>query len=139
MATDGYILAVDYGDRRVGLALAHSIARLPRPFRTLENSEKLIEDIQAAMGEERLVGLVVGLPRNMDGSLGAQAEKCHVFGQKLAEQLKVPVSYTEEALTSVEASTYMQDPGAKQAGLDAVAAACILERYFTEGATDGVA
>jgi len=141
MVTDGYILAVDYGDKRVGLALGHTIARLPRPLRTLENRETLIEDIRAITKEEQVVAIVVGLPRNMDGSLGPQAEKCQVFGEKLAEALGLPVRFVEETLSSVEAAAFMDDAGAKKAGLDAVAAARILERYFEqpESESDGLA
>lgn len=138
---DGYLLAIDYGDRRVGLALAHSIARIPQPLRTLENGPTLVEDIKASVAGKRLIGLVVGLPRNMDGSLGAQAEKCQEFGSLLSERLNMPVYFVEETLSSVEASAYMDDPAAQKAGLDAVAAACILERYFEENrsSNDGVA
>lgn len=141
MATDGYLLAIDYGDRRVGLALAHTVARIPRPLLTLENGETLVEDIQAIVEQERVLELVVGLPRNMDGSLGPQAEKCRRFGDELHEKLGLPVVFVEETLSSVEASAYMNDPEAKKAGLDAVAAARILERYFeqSESGHDGLA
>lgn len=141
MVTDGYILAIDYGDRRVGLAVGHSIARFPRPLRTLENTETLIEDIMTAAREEQAVAIVVGLPRNMDGSLGPQAEKCQHFGEKLRVQLGLPVSFVEETLSSLEAAALMDDKDAKKAGLDAVAAARILERYFeqTESRSNGLA
>jgi RNase H-fold protein (predicted Holliday junction resolvase) len=77
----------------------------------------------------------------MDGSLGPQAEKCQVFGDELGKQLNLPVAFVEETLSSVEASAYMNDPEAKKAGLDAVAAARILERYFEESESrpDGLA
>lgn len=137
---DGYLLAIDYGDARVGLALGHSIARLPRPLCTLQNGPSLTADIRAATAGEPLLGLVVGLPRNMDGSLGPQAAKCQAFGETLGRQFDMPVYFVEEALSSVEASASLHDPAAKKAGLDAVAAACILERYFTEkGSVDGMA
>lgn len=141
MAADGYILAIDYGDRRVGLALGHTIARIPRPLLTLENSDTLVGDIQTVMNKEQATAIVVGLPRNMDGSLGPQAEKCQVFGENLGKQLGVPVSFVEETLSSVEAAAFMSDKEAKKAGLDAVAAARILERYFeqSESRSDGLA
>ena len=132
MAADGYILAVDYGDVRVGLAVGHSVARLPRPLCTLQNGPDLISNIMTATTEKPLLGLVVGLPRNMDGTLGPQAVKCQTFGEDLASRLQLPVTYVEETLSTVEAEQYMQDSGAKAAGLDAAAAACILERYFVE-------
>lgn len=135
--TDGYIVAVDYGDQRIGLALAHSVARLPRPFRTLQNVPTLLDDIKTALSGETIVGLVVGLPRNMDGSLGAQAAKCQAFGQELGDVLGLEPVFTEETLSSVEAEKYMDDLEARKAGLDAVAAACILERYFEEKQEDG--
>lgn len=134
MAADGYILAVDYGEARVGLAVGHTVARIPRPLCTLQNGPELIADIMTATAAERLMGLVVGLPRNMGGSLGPQAVKCQAFGDELAARMNLPVAYVEETLSTVEAERYMGNPQAKAAGLDAAAAACILERYFTEGA-----
>lgn len=129
----GYILAIDYGDKKVGLALASSIARLPRPYDTLRNGPNLIQEIRSILKKENVTEVVVGLPRNMDGSLGAQADRCMTFGQAFALETGIPVKFAEEALSSVEAETYLKDLKGKRIGIDAAAAACILERYFSEG------
>lgn len=133
MAAKEYIMAFDYGDKRVGVAVAHQVARLPQPLVTLANSEKLFTDIAKLASDEQVSRFVVGLPRNMDGSLGPQAERCKSFGEKLASTFDLPVEYAEEALSSVSADAYLSSLRGKSVGLDAVAAAVILERYLTEG------
>lgn len=132
MAADEYILAFDYGEKRVGVAVAHSIARLPRPLITLANGDNLFSDIAKIIQEEQAKRLVVGLPRNMDGSLGPQAERCQAFGTTLAAQFNLPVEYVDETLSSVSADAFLGTLKGKSVGLDSVAAAVILERYVTE-------
>jgi len=132
MAADEYILAFDYGEKRVGVAVAHSIARFPRPLVTLANGDALYEEIAKIIQNENAKRLVVGLPRNMDGSLGQQTERCEAFGTALAALFDMPVEYVDETLSSVSAETFMGSLNGKSMGLDAVAAAVILERYLTE-------
>lgn len=132
MATDEYILAFDYGEKRVGVAVAHSIARLPRPLVTLANSDALLDDIAEIIQAEQVKRLVVGLPRNMDGSLGRQAKHCQDFGARLAARFGLPIEYTDETLSSVSADVFLGSLKGKSVGIDAVAAAVILERYLTE-------
>ena len=134
METDEYILAFDYGEKRIGIAIAHSIARLPRPVTTLANGATLMDDIAAIIQDEGVQRLVVGLPRNMDGSLGKQAEHCEAFGANLAARFNLPVDFVDETLSSVSADTYVHTIKGKSVGLDAVAAAVILERFMHEKA-----
>ena len=133
MAADKYIVAFDYGEKRVGVAVAHSVARLPRPVATLANGEALFDEIGRLAREENAAQFVVGIPRNMDGSLGDQAARCQVFGAELASRFGLPVEYADETLSSVSADVYMGMQQGASVGLDAVAAAVILERYLTEG------
>lgn len=132
MAADEYILAFDYGEKRVGVAVAHAIARFPRPLVTLANGSSLYDDIAKIVQDEKAKCLVVGLPRNMDGSLGPQAARCEAFGTALASLFDLPVEYVDETLSSVSAETFLGSLNGKSVGLDAVAAAVILERYLTE-------
>ncbi len=136
MASDGYIVSFDYGEKRVGVAVAHTIARIPRPLIVVANGDKLFEELARIIAEEHAVKLVVGLPRNMDGSLGPQAERCQVFGSTLAEKTGLSVTYADETLSSVDAEKYLNGLKGASIGLDAVAAAVILERYFDEGGED---
>lgn len=132
MTADEYIVAFDYGEKRVGVAVAHSIARLPRPLVTLANGDSLFDDISKILQDEHAGRLVVGLPRNMDGTLGPQAERCESFGAELSDRFNLPVEYVDETLSSVSADTFLSNLKGKSVGLDAVAAAVILERYITE-------
>ena len=134
MVADEYILAFDYGEKRVGVAVAHSIARLPRPLITLANGDKLFEDIAKIIQDEHVRRLVVGLPRNMDGSLGQQAAHCETFGTELAKRFCLPIEYVDETLSSVSAEAFLGTLKGRGVGLDAVAAAVILERYISERA-----
>ena len=131
MATE-HILALDYGEKRVGVAIAHPIARLPRPFTTLQNTETLLEDIAKLVDDEAAGLVVVGLPRGMDGGYTKQTERAEAFAADLAKKLSVPVELVDETLTSVDAEAYLGGGSTVKSDIDAVAAAFILERYFAE-------
>ncbi len=132
MATQGYILALDYGHKRVGVAIAHSIARLPRPLITLENTETLLEDISKLVARESVVRVLVGLPRGMDGGYTAQTESAEAFAQKLQPVLRVPVVLADETLTSVDAENTLNGRKHQKGDIDALAATFILERYLAD-------
>jgi putative Holliday junction resolvase len=132
MATTEYFLGIDYGEKRVGVAIAHQVARLPRPLTTLANTSGLVEDIQALVEQEGAKLVVVGLPRGMDGGYTEQTRLVEVFAQKLAAALAVPVELTDETLTSVDAENYLGQRKSVKSDIDAQAAAYILERYLAE-------
>jgi putative Holliday junction resolvase len=126
MSVREYLLGVDYGEKRVGIAIAHSVARLPRPLTSLPNTPQLLTEIRDLAEHEHVSLVVVGLPRGMDGGYTEQTRRAEAFQQRLATSLDVPVVLADETLTSVDAA-------AQQGGdLDAVAASLILERYFAE-------
>lgn len=123
------------GDRWVGLALGDSEARLTTPLRTLRRSSR--RDDVAAIGRvcagEGVETLVVGLPRNMDGSLGAQARRTLAFAEAL-HTLGLPIVFGDERLSSAAAEEYVTAsrgrrprPGER---IDHVAAAIILQDYL---------
>lgn len=139
MAQADYILGIDYGAKRIGLALAHRIACLPRPFRTLENTPSAIAQIVQIVELEQVGLIIVGLPRSMDGGVHAQAERVEQFVAELKVVVPVPVDQIDETLTSVQAEEILAKSGqpAKDKGqIDAMAATLILERYFQEHATE---
>lgn len=135
MAAYEYILAIDYGSKRVGLAIAHKIARLPRPLTTLQASEHLFAAIQRIIVEESIGLVVVGVPRNMDGSESKQSQQCEAFARELSSVLTVPVRTADETLSSEEAESALRAIGKdySKSDVDAMSAAVILERYFDEG------
>ena len=129
MTATGYVLGIDYGVKRVGLALASAIAQLPTPYMTIDATTDVVAEIKRIVEVESVTQLVLGMPRNMDGSLGFQAQAVEDFGDKLTAQLDTPLVYVEETLSTVDAVRSGVD---SKVGIDAQAAAVILERYFDE-------
>ena len=127
---DGTFLAIDYGEKRVGLAIGHSIARIANPYKTIANDDSVLDKIVEVIQSERIIGIVVGLPRNMDGSSGFQADKCKEFAKKLAEKFDKTIVFQEETLSSVEAKKVYSEKIISDFGIDAAAAAVILDRFL---------
>lgn len=129
-----YILGIDYGEKRVGLALAHTVARIPRPLVTLTNTETLLNDIRKVVIDEQVGLAIVGLPRGMDGGYTAQTKRAEAFAKELEAVLTIPVELADETLTSVDAENYLGGGPHAKSDIDALAAAYILERYLAEHA-----
>jgi putative Holliday junction resolvase len=143
MAQADYILGLDYGEKRIGVAVAHAIARLPRQLTTLTNSPSVMTEIQEIVDREGVGLIVVGLPRSMDGQVHAQAERAQNFADEIAAHISVPVELADETLTSVQAEQILAErtpgkPVPKEA-IDSMSATLILERYFEEHQTGSVA
>ncbi|MEO6761120.1 MAG: Holliday junction resolvase RuvX [Candidatus Saccharimonadales bacterium] len=134
MATEPeYIMALDVGTKRIGVALAHRIARLPSPLLTLDRALNTVDDIQKLIDEHNVGAVVVGWPRGLSGQSTGQTQSTEEFAKVLANNLKVPLYLSDEALTSVAAE---KDLGEKaltdKAAIDAVAAAYILEYFLRD-------
>jgi len=127
-----YILALDYGNVRVGVAIAHVVARLPRPLTTLQNNESLFDAIAELISKEDAARIVVGLPRGMDGGYTDQTKRAEAFAKTLASQVNVPVDLADETLTSVDAESTLSGSSYTKSDIDALAATYILERYFAD-------
>lgn len=135
MAAQEYILGLDYGEKRVGVAIAHDIARFPRPLTTLANSGNLLDDIAELVLTEGVHTVVVGLPRGMDGGYTQQTRDVESFAQRLANTVKVLVELADETLTSIDAENALAGSAYRKGDIDAGAAAIILQRYFAEHPT----
>jgi putative Holliday junction resolvase len=129
------LLGIDYGDSRIGLAISDELGSFAHPYRTLQSSTRLIDEIRAIVEKERISGIIVGLPKNMDGSLGPSAAKAKLFGEQLA--LAVPsmkLLFWDERLTTREAQRALHAAGknAKQSKkmIDQVAAQILLQNYL---------
>lgn len=131
MAAPEYILAIDYGSKRVGVAIAHVVARMPRPLTTLHNNEMLLSDIRRLVDQEGVSLVVVGLARGMDGGYTDQTRATEAFAAKLGHVLTVPVELTDETLTSVDAEQILGSRKHTKGEVDALAASFILERYLS--------
>ena len=130
------IMGIDYGDARTGVALSDLLCSIVGSTTVVpsRNAEKAIADIVRIAKENEVGQIVVGLPRNMDGTEGARAELCREFGEKLKTATGLPVVMWDERRTTVEAHNILSQHnyhGQKRKNtVDAVAASLILEGYL---------
>ena len=130
------VLSVDYGDARTGIAISDLLCSIVGSTTVIHsrNLEKTIEQICLLIKQHEVGELVVGLPKNMDGTEGSRAELCRSFAQRLEEASGLPVKLWDERRTTVEAHQILSDHnyhGKKRKNtVDAVAAALILEGYL---------
>jgi len=131
-------LAIDFGDRRTGLAVGDDTTRIASPVSVIETrsgDERMLR-IGRAIEEHEPDALVVGLPINMDGSAGGAVKSIRALGEGLHHRFKLPVHYVDERLTSDAADEQMSQTGLthdqKKSRRDALAAAVILQRFFDD-------
>lgn len=130
------ILAVDYGDARTGIAVCDALEMLASPVAVLQetDADALIGKISEIAKERGAERIVVGLPKNMDGSEGFRADACRAFGTLLSERCALPVAFQDERLTTVAAHRALNATNTRgkkrKAVVDAVSAVLILEDYM---------
>ncbi len=130
------IMAVDYGDARTGVAISDLLCSITGSTQVIHGrmQEKLIASLVQIARENAVGEIVIGLPRNMDGSEGPRAELCRQFAAKIEEATGLPVKLWDERWTTVEAHRILNDHnyhGKKRKNtVDAVAASLILEGYL---------
>lgn len=132
----GTLLAFDFGEKRIGVAVGEWPLAQAHPLTTIrsEANAERFSAIGALIDEWKPVALVVGLPVALDGSPHAMTARCTRFANQLRGRFGLPVDYAEERLSSVEADERLRESGhnAKSAKehLDAMAAQIILQCYF---------
>ncbi len=130
------ILAVDLGRARTGLAVCDRGEVLASPLKVIEERDRgrLVEKIAAAAKDSEAQQLVVGLPRNMDGSEGEAAQNAREIAALLEASTGLPVALCDERGTTITAHSYLNDTNTRgkkrKAVVDAVAATVILEDYL---------
>lgn len=130
------ILSVDYGDVRTGIAVCDRMEILASPVGVINQSyePKLIKEIAEIAKTKTAELIVVGLPKNMDGSEGERAEKCKAFALRLSEETGIVTEMQDERLTTVSAHRALSDNnvrGQKRKNVvDAVSAVMILEDFL---------
>lgn len=132
------ILAVDYGDSRTGLAISDMSELLATPItpQIEERSMGKVADRVVAVAQERGAQMIVlGLPRNMDGTEGARAQKSRKLGGIIEEKSGLPVRMWDERQTTITAAGILSENGTfgkkRKAVLDSVSAGVILENYMS--------
>jgi len=130
------ILALDVGDSRIGLALSDPLGILASPLTIINRADEPagIRKIADIIREKQVGLVVVGLPLNMDGTFGPQAEKTKAFVAELSRAVDVPVEYRDERLSTVSARELIQGvrKTSRETRYDAAAAALILQSYLDD-------
>lgn len=130
------IMGIDYGDARTGVAISDLLCSIVGSTTVVNshNADKAIADIVRLAKENSVGEIVVGLPRNMDGTEGPRAALCREFADKLGVASGLPIKMWDERRTTVEAHNILSEHnyhGKKRKNtVDAVAASLILEGYL---------
>ncbi len=130
------IMAVDLGKARTGIAASDKTEYLASPVTVIseKRTEMLLSKVADTAREIKAEHIVVGLPRNMDGSEGESATNARAFAEMLREELSLEVVLWDERCTTVTAHGYLNDTNTRgkkrKAVIDAVAATVILQSYL---------
>ena len=130
------VLALDHGSKRIGVAISDELRMIAQPleFIPAHPPEAALRRLQAIIQEKNVSVILVGMPRNMDGTYGPAAEKAKVFVETLRQALAVPIKTWDERLTTVQANRFLS--GANVRGskrkekVDQTAAAILLQSYL---------
>lgn len=130
-------IALDLGSRRIGVAISDPAGIIAQPHTTLDSGAKgafPLSELRRLIAERNVGGIVVGLPRRLDGSHGPAAQAAETLAQQLRDELDLPVELWDERLTSVQAERLLVDAGVRRkkrrGATDRIAAALILQGFL---------
>ncbi len=134
------VLALDHGTKRIGVAVSDELKMIAQPleFIPAEPFEAVVSRLQAILAEKPCELILVGMPRNMDGTYGPAAEKVREFVARLRETIPTPLRTWDERLTSAQANRVMIEGNVRRDDrkqkVDAMAAAILLQSFLDSGA-----
>lgn len=134
------VLALDHGTKRIGVAVSDELKMIAQPleFIPAEPFEAVVSRLQAILAEKPSELILVGMPRNMDGTYGPAAEKVREFVARLRETIPTPLRTWDERLTSAQANRVMIEGNVRRDDrkqkVDAMAAAILLQSFLDSGA-----
>ena len=129
-------MGIDYGDRRVGIAVSDPLGITAQGVATVQNrnKEKLMPELEKLIKEYNPEKIILGLPKNMDGTLGFRAEATYEFAKLLKEIYDKEIIFWDERLTTVSASLILNETNTRgkdrKKVIDTVSACIILENYM---------
>ena len=132
------ILAVDYGDTRTGIAVCDKNEILASPVCTLKEKDRqaLANKIVEVYNEKKAQMIVVGLPRNMDGTYGYRCDECKALADEIKSIQNIDIQFEDERLTTVMAHNFLNTTDTRgikrKAVVDTVSAVLILESYINK-------
>ena len=135
-------LGIDFGSSRIGIAISDELGMLAHPLETIPNDTEFLSRLQKIVLEKHVAGIVVGIPRNMDGSYGPSAEKAKLFLSQLKSEFAgLQLIAWDERLTTVEAQRLLHAAGRdikkSRPVIDQVAAQVLLQSYLDSVAGQG--
>lgn len=131
------IMAIDYGDARTGVALSDATGFLTGQTQVIHSRRKetVLAELTALAKDHQVEEIVLGYPKNMNGTIGPRAEKSEALGELLKKSTGLPVILWDERRTTVDAHRILSETGnrgkKRKEKVDAVAASLILEGYLT--------
>jgi putative Holliday junction resolvase len=134
------ILAIDHGTRRMGIAVSDELKLIAQPLEFIpsEPLPEFLRRLEEIVHDKQVELILVGMPRNMDGSYGPAATKVQEFVAALKERIAVPIKTWDERLTSVQANRFLASakvrPSKRRAKVDQTAAALLLQSYLDASA-----
>lgn len=132
----GRIMGIDYGDARVGVSVSDLLMLTAQGVKTIPNrgKEKLMAELEKLLEQYQPEKIIVGMPKNMDGTLGVRAEKTEEFVNLLSERYRGEIILWDERLTTVSAIQILNTTDTRgkdrKKTIDTVAACLILENYM---------
>ena len=137
------ILAIDHGTKRIGLAISDELGIIAQPleFVLAEPFNKFLERLKEIIEQKQVELLLVGMPRNMDGSYGPAALKVEEFVAVVKAAVVVPIKLWDERLTSAQANRFLIEGNVRREKrkekVDKTAAAILLQSYLDSGSSGG--
>lgn len=130
-------LGLDLGSKTLGIAISDSTGLIAHTYKTIRHNEEynfLANEVKKIVKEESVDVIVLGLPKNMNNTIGPKGELCQEFKELLEKKIKVPVYMQDERLTTVEATNILIEGNVKRkkrkSYVDQVAATLILQEYL---------
>jgi len=130
------ILAIDHGTKRMGIAISDEMRTIAQPLEYIaaEPLDKFFDRLKQIIADKQISLIVVGVPRNMDGTYGPAAARVQEFVTALKEAVTVPIKTWDERLTSVQANRYLIEADVRRSRrkekVDKTAAAILLQSYL---------
>jgi len=132
------ILAIDYGDSKVGLAISDLMKIIAKPFKTIKNisQDSVINNIKEIINDKSIEKIIIGLPITLNNTFSDQTKKVQDFAEKLETKIEIPLIQYDERLSSIEAKKSLINQGIKTGHnkefIDMTAAAIFLQSYLDE-------
>ena len=130
------VIALDHGSKRVGIAIGDPLGVIAQPleFIPAEPLDAFFERLKKLLAEKEVGQIIVGMPRNMDGSYGPAAEKVRAFVERLKEEVDLPIRLWDERLTTAQAQRVLLEGNVRRKDrkqrVDKMAAAILLQSYL---------